>query len=173
MSQIKRASKPKPGEALQKLVEVIEKTVHAREGVHVESPCRLPDKDTGRMREHDVVVTFSNGHHRTLMALECRDRSRMVGVPELEAFAAKCQKTGVHQGSVRFPVTSLHVVVQWKRQLHFFPFEFHSYFDQARSKDLYGAAVANVSVAGLAGDLVVLQGEKSTQVSFVPRAKPR
>ena len=60
----------------------------------------MPDKDTGRQREHDVVLTFSLGHHTLVMALECRDRSRKVGVPDLEAFRNKCDRTGVHRAIV-------------------------------------------------------------------------
>jgi hypothetical protein len=74
-------AKRKAGDVLQDLVATIEKVVHARAGVTVESPKRLPDKDTGKVREHDVVVTIVTGHHQTLLALECRDRSRKVGVP--------------------------------------------------------------------------------------------
>ena len=34
------------------------------------------------------------------MALECRDRSRKVGVPSVEAFYAKCQRTGIDRGII-------------------------------------------------------------------------
>ncbi len=67
--------------------------------MQIEAPCRrLRDRDTGRSREHDIVITWDRGHHRTLTALECRDRSRPVGVPAVEAFAHKCSATGVHHG---------------------------------------------------------------------------
>ena len=54
---------------------------------------------TGRLREHDVVLTFSMQHHELIVAL-CRDRSRKVGVPEIEAFKKKCERTGIHRGII-------------------------------------------------------------------------
>jgi Restriction endonuclease len=85
----------RPGEDLQRLVQVIERATHDDGNVRVDSPKRLPDKDTGRPREHDLVLTFTQRHHTFVMALECRDWSRKVGVPHVEAFYAKCQRTGI------------------------------------------------------------------------------
>jgi hypothetical protein len=90
----------KDGKALQILVHAIESSVSGSPNVRVESPKRLPDKDTGRLREHDVVLTFTQAHHEFLLALECRDRTRPVGVPEIEAFHAKCLRTGIGRGVV-------------------------------------------------------------------------
>jgi hypothetical protein len=90
----------KPGENLQRLVRVLEQATNNTPNVRVESPKRLPDKDTGRLREHDVVLTFSLSHHSMLVALECRDRSRKVGVPDVEAFCKKCDRTGVHRAII-------------------------------------------------------------------------
>jgi hypothetical protein len=47
-----------------------------------------------------VVVTFALQHHSIVLALECRDRSRKVGVPEVEAFRNKCDRTGVHRAVI-------------------------------------------------------------------------
>src|ERR1700730_6033228 len=88
----------KPGDNLQRLVTAIERATHAASNVRVESPKRLRDKDTGRLREHDVVLTFVLEHHSVLLAIECRDRSRKIGVPEVEAFSNKCARPGVHRG---------------------------------------------------------------------------
>jgi hypothetical protein len=88
------------GRDLQRLIHAIESALHAGGGVKVESPKRLIDKDTGRLREHDVVLTFLQAHHQLLLALECRDRSRPVGVPEVEAFSEKCRQTGVNSGII-------------------------------------------------------------------------
>jgi Restriction endonuclease len=85
----------KPGENLQRLVRALEQATNNNPNVKVESPKRMPDKDTGRLREHDVVLTFSLSHHTIVMALECRDRSRKVGVPDVEAFRKKCDRTGI------------------------------------------------------------------------------
>lgn len=89
---------PKPGEHLQQLVEVIERATHYDANVLVESPKRLPDKDTGTLREHDVVLTFTQRHHKLAVALECRDRGRRTGVPDVEAFRLKCLRTGIDRG---------------------------------------------------------------------------
>jgi|EndMetStandDraft_2_1072991.scaffolds.fasta_scaffold18932_2 hypothetical protein len=88
----------RPGEELQRLVRLLELSVGDTGNIEVSSPRMLKDRDTGQMREHDVVVEITSGHHKLLVALECRDRSRKVSVPEVEAFADKCRATGVDQG---------------------------------------------------------------------------
>jgi Restriction endonuclease len=86
------------GTVLQTLVHAVETAVSGSPNVKVESPKRLRDKDTGRWREHDVVLTFTQAHHEFLLALECRNRSRPVGVPDVEGFHAKCLRTGIGRG---------------------------------------------------------------------------
>jgi hypothetical protein len=90
----------KPGENLQRIVRALEQATNNAPNITVESPKRVPDKDTGKPREHDVIVTFSFNHHSMIMALECRDRSRKVGVPDVEAFRNKCDRTGVHRAII-------------------------------------------------------------------------
>lgn len=91
----------KPGRWLEKLIESIERQANEREGVTVQSPAYLMDKVTGDLREFDVLITIKTGHHDPiLMALECRDRSRPVGAPEVEAFVGKCRDAGVNQGII-------------------------------------------------------------------------
>jgi hypothetical protein len=90
----------RPGENLQRLVRALEQATNNAPNIRVESPKRLPDKDTGQPREHDVVLTFALSHHTVVMALECRDRSRKVGVPDVEAFRRKCDRTGVHRAII-------------------------------------------------------------------------
>jgi hypothetical protein len=90
----------KPGEDLQRLIFAIERVICNDPSVSMESPCYLADKDTGEPREHDVVLRFKLAHHVLITALECRDRSRKVGVPEIEQFKNKCDRTGVHKGIV-------------------------------------------------------------------------
>lgn len=80
----------KQGKALEILVASLEKALAENQNVTVHSPVRLPDRTTGKLREHDVVVEFKEGHHSLLVAIECRDRSRPIGVPQVEAFWAKC-----------------------------------------------------------------------------------
>jgi hypothetical protein len=64
------------------------------------SPHKLRDRTYGGKREHDVVVIINQGHHELITAIECRDRSRPVGVPQVEAFSKKCEDTGVHRGVI-------------------------------------------------------------------------
>lgn len=90
--------KNSPGKELERLVAALERVLH-RSGATIEAPCRrLVDRDTGQSREHDVVITWDHGHHQIVTAIECRDRSRPVGVPDVEAFADKCTATGVQSG---------------------------------------------------------------------------
>jgi hypothetical protein len=80
----------RPGKKLERLVASLERTL-ASSNATIEAPCRrLKDRDTNRRREHDVVITWDFGHHVLITAIECRDRSRPVGVPEVESFAKKC-----------------------------------------------------------------------------------
>lgn len=88
------------GRSLEKLVAYLERYFANSDLVTVESPKRLRDKSTGRLREHDVVLTIKSGHHTFFVAIECRDRNRPVGVPQLEAFAKKCQETGISKGVI-------------------------------------------------------------------------
>jgi hypothetical protein len=46
------------------------------------------------------VLEVQADHHKLLVALECRDRSRKVTVPEVEAFDDKCRATGISQGII-------------------------------------------------------------------------
>lgn len=89
------------GRRLEKIIELIERQANDTPGVRVEVRKRIRDKDTNKLREHDVVITYSAGHHKPLvMALECRDRSRPVTVEAVESFHTKCQRTGIHQGAI-------------------------------------------------------------------------
>lgn len=93
----------KPGRSLEKLIAYLERHFADSDTVLVESPKRLPDKTTGKLREHDVVLTVTSGHHKILVAVECRDRSRQIGVPQIEAFAKKCSETLVDKGVIVSP----------------------------------------------------------------------
>jgi hypothetical protein len=88
----------RPGEALNDLVATLERILANSENASIEVRKKLPDRDTGRLREHDVVIIWRQQHHTIVTAIECRDRSRRVGVPDVEAFADKCEHTGVHHG---------------------------------------------------------------------------
>lgn len=86
----------RPGIALQNLVAALERVLSQQDGVTIESPKRLRDKDTGRLREHDVCITRRHAHHTVLTGIEVKDTGRKIGVPEIEAFSKKCEKTGIH-----------------------------------------------------------------------------
>ena len=90
----------KPGKSLEALVSSIERVLAGNDKVTVESPKLLPDRITGESREHDVVITLTGSHHKSTIAIECRDRSRKVTVNEIESFWSKCQDTGIDQGII-------------------------------------------------------------------------
>ncbi len=87
------------GKSLERLVALIE-TALGLHGVEVETRKRLPDRITGKLREHDVLVTLTCAHHVVRIALECRDHFRPVTVGMVEAFHQKCQDTGIQQGAI-------------------------------------------------------------------------
>jgi hypothetical protein len=87
------------GKALERLVALIE-TALGTDGVQVETRKRLPDRITGKLREHDVLVTINRSHHTVQIALECKDRSRPITVDQVEAFQKKCEDTGIQKGAI-------------------------------------------------------------------------
>ena len=94
----------KDGKALQLLVRTIESAIAAgNSNIKIDTSKHFPDKVTGQPREHDVVLTITNAHHQTIVALECRDRSRPIGVGAVEEFHTKCQDTGIHSGIIVSP----------------------------------------------------------------------
>ena len=95
-----RPEMERAGKSLERLIAMLESAL-ASTGARIEAPCRrLIDRDTGKPREHDVVITWDHGHHQIITAVECRDRSKPVGVPDVEAFADKCETTGVHSSVI-------------------------------------------------------------------------
>ncbi|QQO33183.1 restriction endonuclease [Bradyrhizobium diazoefficiens] len=93
-------SRERPGQRFHNFVAILERMFAHQDGVAIASSLRVPDKDTGRLREHDVVIIRRTHHGPNLTAIECRDQRRKVGVPQIEAFAKKCEKTGIHHGIV-------------------------------------------------------------------------
>lgn len=90
----------KKGRSLELLVEKLERQLACDKNVLIESPKKIRDFQTGKLREHDVVLTYNQAHHEFLMAIECKDRSRPVGVPDIEAFDNKCRYTNINQGII-------------------------------------------------------------------------
>jgi hypothetical protein len=96
-------SNVKPGKSLEILVASIERVLANNDKVTVESPKFLPDRITGEPREHDVLVTLAGSHHKSTIAIECRDRSRKITVNDVESFWSKCQDTGIDQAVIVSP----------------------------------------------------------------------
>lgn len=91
----------KTGKSLERLVSILERTLAvSSDTIRIETRKLLLDKITKTLREHDVVLTSTGGHHTTVLALECRDRSRPVSVGEVEGFHNKCQATGIDKGII-------------------------------------------------------------------------
>jgi hypothetical protein len=88
------------GKDLQRLIRIIESARAAGTDIKIESPKFFRDKVTGQQREHDVVLTITHDHHELVVPLECRDRSRPVGVDAVEAFRTKCNDTGIHSSVI-------------------------------------------------------------------------
>ena len=88
---------PRQGDAFHRLVEILERAVVDHPNITVESPKYLTDKVTGEPREHDIILTQRSPQRTTITAIECRDRSRPVGVNQVEEFHAKCEHTGVNK----------------------------------------------------------------------------
>lgn len=90
----------KPGKALERLVASLEKALTKNPNVTVHLSKQLRDRTTGKLRQHDVVLELKEGHHSVLIAIECKDHSRPIGVPQVEGFGAKCLDTGISQGII-------------------------------------------------------------------------
>lgn len=88
------------GDDFHKLVECLERALNGSDNVEIDSPRFLPDKVTGKLREHDVVLTYKQPNRTVLVAIECRDRSRKIDVGQIEAFHTKCRDTGIDKGVI-------------------------------------------------------------------------
>ncbi|MET0061798.1 MAG: restriction endonuclease [Candidatus Thiodiazotropha endolucinida] len=90
----------KQGRSFELLVERLERQLSNDPNILIETPKRLRDFQTCKLREHDVVITVNYSHHRVMIGIECRDRSRPVGVNHVEAFESKCRNTGISKGII-------------------------------------------------------------------------
>ena len=88
---------PRQGEDFQKLVAYLERAVADQPNVTIESPKFIPDKVTGDLREHDIVIAQRFPQREITTAIECRDLSRPVTVNQVEAFHTKCEDTGINK----------------------------------------------------------------------------
>lgn len=57
----------KPGRALEVLVAQLEKVLANNKNITIESPKKLRDKTTKRIREHDVGLTIKEEHHQIII----------------------------------------------------------------------------------------------------------
>jgi hypothetical protein len=93
-AKTKQAKAPHPTkvapdwEEFQKLVARIEHQV-APKGAVVRSPDKIPDVDTGQLREVDATVQYAVGTVPVLLAFECRRREEREDVTWIEQLATK------------------------------------------------------------------------------------
>lgn len=86
---------PKTGRNLERIVEIIERTLSDCDNVEIAARAKVRDTVTRRLREHDILISITHAHHRIRLAIECRDRWRKVGSNAVESFATKCDHTGI------------------------------------------------------------------------------
>ena len=86
--------------SLEKLVARLHGQLIESGSVLIESPKHLRDNSTGRIRRHDVVLTVTTGCQTFLVAIECRERNRPVGLSQLAAFAQKCSATSINKSAI-------------------------------------------------------------------------
>lgn len=89
----------RPGQAFQNIVAIVERAIVGQDGIKIETNVRIKDAD-GDLREHDILITHTEGLRVTRTAVECKDHGRKIGKPELEAFRSKCADTGIHKGVI-------------------------------------------------------------------------
>lgn len=78
---------------------MVERAIAGQNGVTMETNVFVKDAD-GDLREHDIILTHTQGLRVTKTAIECKDRGRKIGKPDLDAFRSKCADTGIHKGVI-------------------------------------------------------------------------
>lgn len=73
-----------PSDDFQQLVYLIQRQLKTRPDAVVSESKRLADRNTGKRREVDVVVEFSESGASFILALECQRRSRKPGIEWVE-----------------------------------------------------------------------------------------
>ncbi len=81
--------------AFQQLVHLLEMAA-AREDCRVVESVMLPDKQTGELREVDVLIEETVAGHNIRIAVECIDRSRRASVQWVEEMHSKFESLPVH-----------------------------------------------------------------------------
>jgi len=79
---------PRKGRLLELTIQAIERLL-ASANVQIQSPGLIPDRDTGRQREIDVVISGKIGSSEVLGIVECRDRQGRQDVRWIEEIESK------------------------------------------------------------------------------------
>jgi hypothetical protein len=66
----------------------------------VEFDARVRDRETGKLRQIDVAVWQPSSHGELLIAVECKDHKRRVGVAHVEAFKQKSAAVGASRAAL-------------------------------------------------------------------------
>jgi len=84
------------GKELELLVATLEKMLGGS-NFEIKVNDRIPDKDTGELREIDVSLRLKAGSHEFLTIIECRDRKAVPGAPWIEQLASKRDSVGANK----------------------------------------------------------------------------
>ncbi len=79
----------KNGKSLEKLVTLIQKALSNQSNAQVFANYKIEDSVGGK-REIDVMIISELNGFEILVAIECKDYSRPVGIDKIDAFKAKC-----------------------------------------------------------------------------------
>ncbi|RPJ77122.1 MAG: hypothetical protein EHM20_06585 [Alphaproteobacteria bacterium] len=91
----KSTIKKKRGRSFEELIAIIES--HSTPlGAVVKSPDKIVDKTTGQLREVDATIRHKIGSASILIAIECRDRSRIEDCIWIEQLAQKKEAIGAN-----------------------------------------------------------------------------
>lgn len=90
----------KAGDKFHKLVEQIERVVAENKNITIASHVSITDKVAQNPREHDIVLSYDDGHHKFKLAIECKDWNKKIDQPVVEGFITKLRNTGIEKGII-------------------------------------------------------------------------
>jgi hypothetical protein len=79
----------------------------ADEGISVQRRARIPDVDSGQLREVDVLLEGTLGSAQLRVIVECRDRAAAADVTWIEQLATKRRSVGARTKIVNLKQASL------------------------------------------------------------------
>ncbi|MGN6553746.1 MAG: restriction endonuclease [Verrucomicrobiota bacterium] len=88
----------KQGKEFEDLVTWITRCLHERAVITPND--KIPDVDTGRLRQLDISIRLKDGPTEFLAIVEVRDRSRPVGEDYIEQVSQKCRSVCAHAGFI-------------------------------------------------------------------------